>query len=67
MHRDEGRRSVHLSPSYDMHLENNHIFNTVSGLSNAMHGWNRFKWPWFVNNPHRSWVCCMELFWSAFI
>lgn len=39
MHRDEGRRSVHLSQSYDMHLENIPILN-LSGLSNAVH---RFK------------------------
>lgn len=73
MHRNDGRRSVHLSLSYDMHLENIHIL-TQSGLARV--DWRPFecnadgseyKWTLFVNNPHWLGVCCMELFWSAFI
>lgn len=28
---------------------------------------NAVKRKWFTNNPHWTWVCCMDLFWSAFI
>lgn len=36
MHKDDGRMSVVLSLSYDMHLENIHILNTVWALPSRL-------------------------------